>query len=57
MLSKEDLALHKGLVKLLNDGTFELKAREVPAFGAVYNWALKINEMKCDKCNKKKKGK
>ena len=30
--------MHQALLKLLNEGTFELKAREVPAFLKVYHW-------------------
>lgn len=42
MFTKEDEALHKGLIKLLDDATFELKAREVKAFAAVYSWAVDL---------------
>jgi len=38
--------MHKGLMKILDEGTFELKAREVPAFIAVYNWALALADEK-----------
>lgn len=32
-------SMHKGLMKILDDGTFPLKAREVASFHAVYVWA------------------
>jgi len=57
VLSKEDLALHKGLMKLLNEASYELKAREISAFSSIYNWALNLPDLKCEKCKKKKKGK
>lgn len=38
-MTKEDLAYHKALMKLLDEATFSLKAREVAAFTHVYNWA------------------
>lgn len=38
-MNKEDQAMHSGLMKLLNDATFPLQAREVSSFAAVYNWA------------------
>ena len=39
MFSRDDLFLAKGLKKILDDGTFPLKAREVSAFAKVYAWA------------------
>lgn len=38
MFTKEDEALHKGLMKLLDEGTFHLQAREVKAFLVIYDW-------------------
>ncbi len=38
-MTKEDLAYHKALMKLLDEATYSLKAREVAAFAHVYNWA------------------
>ena len=38
-MNKEDVAFHKALMKLLDEATFNLKAREVKAFLAVYEWA------------------
>lgn len=32
-------AMHKGLMKILEDGTFPLKIREVAAFHTIYQWA------------------
>lgn len=37
-MDKRDKAMHQGLMKILNEGTFELKAREVSAFIEIYNW-------------------
>jgi hypothetical protein len=41
-VNKEDLVYHKALMKLLDEATFELKAREVGAYVSVYNWAKNI---------------
>lgn len=41
-MKKEDKVFYQALLKLLNDGTFELKAREVPTFLKVYNWVQDI---------------
>lgn len=41
-----DKKMHAGLMRLLNDGTFELKAREVPAFLEVYKWASALMDEK-----------
>jgi len=38
MINDSDKALHKALMKILDEGTFSLKVREVPAFIKVYNW-------------------
>ena len=38
-MTEKDLALHKGLMKLLDEGTFPLRAKEVMAFAEVYSWA------------------
>jgi hypothetical protein len=43
-------------MKLLNEGTFELKAREVPTFMQVYNWAKELPS-KLEKPEPKKKAK
>jgi hypothetical protein len=42
MFTKEDEALHKGLMKLLDEGTFHLQAREVKAFLVIYDWVKKL---------------
>jgi hypothetical protein len=39
MLTKEDVAVHNGLMKLLDEATFPLKAREVRSFLVIYDWA------------------
>jgi hypothetical protein len=41
--------LHQALIKVLNEGTFSLKAREVPAFLEVYRWVQALP----DKINQK----
>lgn len=38
----QDKAMHAALMKLLNEGTFELKAREVPTFLKAYQWAQEL---------------
>ena len=38
-MTEKDKAMHKGLLKMLNDATFPLKAREVSAFVDVFTWA------------------
>ncbi len=42
MFSKEDEVLHKGLMKLLDDATFHLQAREVKAFLVIYDWVKNL---------------
>lgn len=44
-MSEKDLALHRGLMKLLEEATFQLKAREVAAFAQVYSWAKDLPTM------------
>jgi hypothetical protein len=39
MFTEKDMALHRGLMKLLEDATFPLKAREVSSFALIYSWA------------------
>ena len=48
-MTDKDKALHAGLMKLLNEATFSLKAKEVNSFMAVYNWSKEIPEMISDK--------
>ena len=38
MMNDKNKAFHIGLMKILDEGTFPLKAREVSSFAAVYNW-------------------
>jgi len=38
-MTEQDKALHRGLMKILSDGTFPLQARDVPVFSQVYKWA------------------
>ena len=56
-MDKREMNLHKGLMKLLNDGTFELKAREVPAFMEVYRWAQTLMDPEPEPIKLKKKAK
>ena len=44
MFDEKDKAFHKGLMKLLDEASFDLKAREVRAFLAVYDWAKNLPE-------------
>lgn len=44
MFDEKDKALHKGLMKILDEATFQLKAREVQAFAAIYNWAKGLEQ-------------
>lgn len=44
VFDEKDKALHKGLMKILDEGTFQLKAREVSAFAAIYNWAKSLEQ-------------
>lgn len=41
-MTKEDAALHKGLMKLLDEAEFRLQAREVRAFLVIYDWAKNL---------------
>ena len=41
-MNKENLAMHRGLIKILDDGRFKLKAREMPVFLNVYKWAKEL---------------
>ena len=42
MFNKKDKAMHRGLMKLLQDGTFPMKVREVPAFSEIFDWATNL---------------
>lgn len=58
MFSKEDEALHKGLMKLLDESTFHLQAREVKAFLVIYDWAKNLpNKHRVSQSNVKEKTK
>lgn len=46
MFNEKDLALHKGLIKILDEATFPLKAREVAAFAQVYAWVKDLPNRK-----------
>jgi hypothetical protein len=41
-MTDKDTAMHRGLMKLLNEATYSLKAREVGPFADVYKWAQDI---------------
>lgn len=47
--SERDILFHKGLMKLLDEARFDLKAREVGAFIQVYNWAKDLPKTCGDK--------
>ncbi len=53
-MTKEELALHKGLLKILDEGTFSLKAREMPAFLKIYDWVKSMPDKKPSKKKAKK---
>ena len=58
MFTDQDVAIHKGLMKLLDEATFPLKAREVESFRVVYNWAKSLpNRNPPEKTKKTKKAK
>ena len=43
MFDKKDEAMHRGLVKLIDEqGTFELKTREMAAFSHVIAWVREL---------------
>lgn len=44
IFNEKDKAFHKGLIKLLDEGTFQLKAREVQAFAMIYKWVLDLDK-------------
>lgn len=46
MFTEQDKALHRGLMKLLDEATFPLKAREAKAFLAIYDWAKNLPNKK-----------
>lgn len=50
-----DKGLHKGLMRLLEEGTFSMQIKEVPALVKIYNWAKDLDKLFEE--NKKKKGK
>ena len=43
-MNDQDKAMQKGLIKILNDGTFSLKAREVRAFLEVVGWVNDLDK-------------
>lgn len=49
MFNDKDKALHKGLMKILDEATFTLKAREVAAFVQIYNWVKEMPSKTPDK--------
>ena len=55
MFTKEDIALHRGLMKLLDEATFPLKAREARAFLVIYEWARNLPTREVKPMIKKKK--
>lgn len=55
VLNETERALHKGLMKILDEGTFPLKAREVPAFAQIYAWVKSLADKKDEPIKVKKK--
>lgn len=53
MIDEKEMGLHAGLMKLLDEGTFELKAKEVPAFIQIYNWFKSLPDRKQPDLDKK----
>lgn len=49
----KDQALAKGLIKMLDEATFPLKAREVASFAAIYNWVRDELPLKLETSEKK----
>jgi len=43
-LTPTDKAMHNGLLKLLNEASFTLKAKEVSAFASIYKWVQDMPE-------------
>lgn len=41
-MNNEDLLFHKALMKILDEATYSLKAREVASFIKVYEWTKEI---------------
>ena len=41
-MTDKDKAMHRGLMKLLDEASYTLKAREVPAFIQIYNWVKNL---------------
>lgn len=56
-MNDKNKALHAGLMKILNEATFSLRAREVTSFGAVYNWAKDLQNSFIEKPEPKPKKK
>ena len=54
-MNKDDVVLHKGLMKLLDEATFSLQAREVKAFLVIYEWAKNMPSTMIRKPQKKEK--
>lgn len=55
MFTEKDKALHKGLMKILDEGTFPLKAREVIAFAEIYAWVKSLPDKKEEQTKVKRK--
>jgi len=43
VFEENDKAMMRGLIRLLNDGTFELKGSAVPGFVMIYNWVRELD--------------
>lgn len=53
-MNNENRALHGALLKILNEATFPLQAKEVNAFVRVYQWVKDMPENFVEKPQKKK---
>ena len=41
---EDDIRMHRALMHLLDQGTFELKGKEAPAFGLIYKWVKELGQ-------------
>lgn len=53
LFNEKDKALHKGLIKLLNDGTYPLMRKEINAFIAIDQWLGSLMDKECECCKKR----
>jgi len=53
-MDSKDLAMHQALMRLLDEGVFELKGSSVPRFLLVKEWARQLADRKEVETKKKK---